>query len=294
MNAPMNRPVSTATEAQRLELFEQNLKLADQVAQLEEQLREKERQHVDEISSLKRSGLDPVATAVAMLQDYPALKSRVEELERQLAEAASTTGQAEQDKATLAEQVDQLSRVAEQLKQAREDDFKKLNALSREIDVQRTAVKSRDAELKELRSLNPKRMQKTLKTVQQRNKELQEMDKRNKQVISEMRHQLKEMEKIKNHNAELLSALDDACEMINNGESPALWENDSWQLIGHEDSTNCMLINHKPTGQIRLYRRGKGIERAPSVPREVQDQAAGRLERYARVDAQLKPYQGGK
>lgn len=183
MNAPFkNKPVSIATEVKRLELFEENMQLAEQVAQLEEQLREKERQHVAEISALKHAGLDPVATVVSMLNEYPDLKARVEDLERQLAGAAAAVDQAESDKTTLAEKVEEMVSVAEQLKMARENDFKKLNVMSREIDVQRTAVKNRDAELKELRALNPKRMQKTLKTTQQRNKELLEADKRNKQT----------------------------------------------------------------------------------------------------------------
>ena len=286
--------VDLGAEAARLENFE--LSLARQECEtLRAEILEMKRAHVDDVSALKHQAeADPVELVLGMLRSIPDLELSLADAVSDAESLREALAEERENNAGISEKLDQVVAAAESACVQRDKAFTDLNRLSREIDVLRSAVRARDADLKELRSLNPKKLNKQVKNLQNRNRELVEIDARNKAVIKELRDSLAEMETVKRHNGELLAALDDACEMINSGDDSArVWEDDTWSLVGHKDATNSMLVEHKPTGIVRLFTLAKGVLQSPPVPAHVVDQARGRLERYSRIDASLDAYKGG-
>lgn len=294
MNTITKDFVSDIELARRLELFDQNQRLEAEKKVLEDRLKAKDLAHVEEISRIKHLSGDPVETVIGMLRDYPSLQEQLECLRGDNAYLLESLDQAEADKTTLADQLEQLTAAAASAADYRDAAGKKLDAIMRELEVAQSAVRHRDGELKELKALNPKKLREQNKRLQTRNGELMEIDKRNKQTLKEMRKQLAEMATVKRHNGERMEALDDACNMMQSGEvKDRLWESDDgkWALIGHEETPQKIFILYLPTGELRVFDRAEEVVPAPRVPPHVKDVARAKLERYSKIDAQLKPYQ---
>lgn len=292
-----------AERAARLEHFELSLATQAQAEAeaeadaLREQLRLQTRAHVDEVSDLKRAALDPVDTVVAMLREYPALQADVTRWKESHAELAAALDQAEADKTTLAEQIDQLISSTTVAAKGRDTAAKQLAQVRDALEVTKSALKARDTELKELRALNPKRLQKQVKTLQARNAELQQVSSRNQAALKTTTADLKAARlaagRAQRDNATLLEKFDALVEQVNAGElDDQLWQSPDkkWALIGHTDAARRILVQYVPTGELRLFDIDQELVRAQAVPAYVKDEARARLERYAKIDAHLGTY----
>jgi|GEM_PF-4924842 len=294
--------VSAAEMAARLESYEleQALKRAAdaeaEAEKLRETLRQKEVAHVDEVSALKRSGADPVATAVAMLQAYPGLAERAADLEA-AADRLLSERDAERDAVrVLNDEMERLADAARMVAAQRDSLAGKVKTVERELELAQKDRRMAQLEVKELRALNPQRMQKNLKSAQQRVRELQEVVARNKKVVSDLSAEnrvLKRQVASLDTRVEALDvALDKSCEMIDSGQSiPPVWDGGEWCIYGMSGEQMRLVIEHE-SGASLVFDSRLGCIGAPAAPAFVVEEAAAILERHRENQAIIDASKG--
>lgn len=295
--------VSSAEMAANLEAFElanalERAAAAESEAEaLRESLRQKEVAHVDEVSALKRSGADPVATVVAMLDEYPGLVAQVAALE-EAGEHLLSERDAERDAVSvLNDELEKLADAARMAAAQRDALARKVQTVERELQLSQEQRRAAQTELKEMRALNPLRMQKTLKSAQQRVRELQEVNDRNKKQLSsvgeENRKLRQQVASLQSRVGQLDGALDEACAVADSDASvPPVWHDDDWSIYGLSGDQMRLVIEHK-SGASLVFDEKLGCIGAPAAPFHVVDEAAALLARYHEEQAAINAAKGG-
>ena len=239
--------VDLGAEAARLENFE--LSLARQECEtLRAELQQLKRDHVDEISSLKhQAAIDPVAEVFRMLDAYPGLESDLKNALIKIKDLDKALAVVTESNTTLAELNESLLASTEIAAVQRDTAVDRMNRLMVEIDGLKSAVRSRDAELKELRALNPKKLKSQVKTLQNRNRELVEMDARNKAAFRE--------------------------------QGGSVFKGEGWSIHRFTSPAPFLVLFHPVTGSMKIL-YSPGVDSVtPALPSSVYDKSTELLER---------------
>lgn len=273
--------VSMATQAERLELFENNLRLADQNAMLTEKLRAKEVEHVAELSRALHQAGDPIQIAIDILQTHQQYQDKLTQTERQrdlfdnenielrdLLEEATSANTALRDQVThyKGECEAQLAQHNKEAQKAQAD----LEALARQLA-------SATAELKELRAHNPQRLAKQVKELQKKNRELIDGNQQlriltnaNQKIRKEHEERGRVIVALEDKNQQLQAAL---CTPTSEGEASPMDTLDGWEFYPHSKDDDRLVLLHEQSGTSRLYERGTGFRKLPALPAKIKTRA---------------------
>jgi chromosome segregation ATPase len=291
--------ISDRTIAERLELFEKNLVLEQKNEELQAEIRSLKVAHVEEISSIKHSSADPVQTAIAMLQGYTDMQNQLKQKDAEIAEAHAAIETVKSEKSAIYTELNQAVNVLTLQKNKLDTFDAGMEKLANKLEETRIILKSRDNDLKELRALNPLRLQKQVKNLQQKNRELQEANDKlkllNKDTQAKTKEQEKRAEAYFKENQTLNRTLDELIKLNENGElNDIIHEDDNWQLIGHTDATNKINIMCKRSGVMRVFDRKEGMIKPANIPQSIKDIALVKLETYSQIASEMNKYKNGE
>lgn len=278
---------SNAELAAALEQFE--------IQQLKDQLRQQRIAHTEEISAIKRQAeQEPLERIIERWNGYPAAIERAEKAEADLAKARAEHASVTDTLNVVADNCAKFEQLADHYKDQCEKMLAKNNAnvdkATETIERLQRQVRELNTQIRTYREMNPDRLQKQVKRLQEKNRTQQATIDEQKRQLGEKSGEIKTLKKVEHqlrqHNANLNAALDDACNV--DLTDTRIWHDEEWAVSGHEDAPLRLFIVHQPTGERRVYDKEKGLIRAKSVPQYVKDMAKERIERYSLIDQHMK------
>ena len=240
--------VDMAAEAARLENFELSL-VRQECETLRAELQQLKRDHVDEVSALKhRAEADPVEVVLGLLRSVPVLESSLADStarNEKLNDAVSVLMRENEDlKTSLDSQIAYNEKLAGIVKPLESSAIQAAG----QRDAYKADLRALNAELKELRSLNPKKLKEQNKNLQNRNRELVEIDARNKAALR--------------------------------SQGEEVWKADGWSILRFSAPVPFLLIRHAVSGSMRLLYSPDNDAALPPLPSSVYDKSVDLLARF--------------
>jgi chromosome segregation ATPase len=281
---------SDADLAARLEQYE--------IDQLREQLRQQRIAHTEELSAAKREAeQDPLERMIDRWNGYPAAIERARYAEAELAKARAEHASVTDTLNVVADNCAKFEQLADHYK----DQCEKMLAKSND-NVERAndtigrlqqQVRELNTQLRIYREMNPDKLKKQVKRLQDKNKELTARNetavKNAEQVKKEKAQLAQELHATRQMNRDLKDSLDDM-EKIAEGTLDAnecryAYKDETWGITGHDRNTQDLIfIEHLPTGQRRVLSRASGdIMRTEPIPAPIKALAQQWVEKYAQL-----------
>jgi chromosome segregation ATPase len=297
--------VSTQKQAERLELFEQVLELEEQNRLLAVELQAAQISHVEELSRLKHQTSDPIQAAIDILQGHQRREQMRLDAELQCALFDAENGELRSQVTELTtaggKLHDQVAHYKDQCEKLLVKHNSEVQKAQAEIDRQGRQIAIYAQEVKDLRALNPQRLQKQVKELQKKNKDLSEGNLQLRKLANENQKIRKEHEergrviiKLHDDNRRLDAALMEACDQLNNeSKVQPIEEHGDWAIYAHNDGTEALIIHHGPTDSSRVYWAGEGCRKSPAIPPKLKARAEAMIENYRNTKDGMIDYAGG-
>ncbi|SDZ95776.1 hypothetical protein [Marinobacterium iners] len=269
--------------AANLELVGKNMKLQEQVEALQQQLVEQKRAHVDELSMLHHQRQDPIQHAIGILQEHQQHQQALIEARQQveqLNDELQVANKAASDTLDLVEEArNQRNHYQQQCEQLQAQHSKETRKAQAEITRQAAQLTLATAELKELRELNPKKLAKQVKRLQEENRSKQTtIDTQNKR-LAEATRKAKQADAFEKENKDLRTVnrkLNDAIMLTAQdaeaGKLTDVLEEDKqggWQIASDKGSIEQVYIIDSKSDTCRPYHRVNGLTKIRPVPPKV-------------------------
>lgn len=306
MNTITKEFVSDKTVAERLEVFEENLRLQDELAAARDKLKAKDLAHTEELSRLRHQATDPIQHAIDILQSHQQQAAQLVDAERQRDLFNAENDEMRQTIDELRTALDDRQRHIQHYKAECEKLLAKHNSevskAQAEIDRQQRQLALYAQEVKDLRALNPQRLAKQVKELQKKNKEHQEANQQlrvkvneNQKIRKEHEERGRVIDKLYSDNRNLDAALSEACLQLNEGAKLTPIEtHGDWEIYAHNDGTEALILHHTPTDSSRVFWAGEGFRKLPALPPKVKARAEEMIANYVNTKAGMTDYAAGE
>jgi chromosome segregation ATPase len=293
---------SEQKQAERLELFEENLRLKDQLDEANAKIITQTLEHKDVLNG----AADPIQYAIDILTDHQLVQNQLataenqrdlfgsenDELRRQMNEVATAAD-------TLREHVEHYKGECEKLLKKHNSEVQKAQA---EIDRANRQNALLAVELKDLRALNPQRLAKQNKEQKKKIADLQEGNQalrikanENQKIRKEHEERGRVIDKLYTDNRRLDAALSEACDQMNTGAKlQPIEAHGDWEIYGHNDGTEALILHHVPTDSSRVYWSGKGAEKTPAIPPKIKARAEEMIANFVSTSESMVDYIAGE
>ncbi|SIQ14574.1 hypothetical protein [Marinobacterium stanieri] len=282
---PRNADLATA-----LEQFE--------IDNLKEQLRQQRITHTEELSAAKREAeQDPLERMIDRWNGYPGAIERARSAEAELAKARAEHASVTDTLNVVADNCAKYEQLADQYKDQCEKMLAKNNGnverANDAISRLQQQVRELNNQLRIYREMNPDKLKKQVKRLQDKNKELTARNetavKNAEQAKKEKAQLARELQATRQMNRDLKDSLDDM-EKIAEGTLDAnecryAYQDETWGITGHDRNTQDLIfIEHLPTGQRRVLSRTTGdVMRTEPIPSSIKALAKQWVEKYAQL-----------
>lgn len=306
MNTITKDFVSDRELASRLEVFEENLRLEEQNKLLEDKLKAQQIGHVEELSRIKHQAGDPIQTAIDILQSHQHHQEQLAQTERQ---RDLFDRENEELRTHVAELTASGEKLHDQVVHYKDQCEKQLAKHNSEVQKALGAIDFRDrqlaqlnAELKELRSLNPQRLQKQVKEQKKKISDLQDANQQlrikgseNQKIRKEHEERGRIIDKLYADNRRLDAALHEACSQMNeNSKVQPIETHGDWSIYAHDDGTQALILHHGPTDSSAVYWAGEGFKKRPALPVKIKARAEAMIANYVETKGSMIDYAGGE
>lgn len=278
LNLPPVGESSVEEQIKKLEMVGELNAANEAIESLQAQLQQKERDHVAEISTIKKQSIDPIQTAIDILQGSAQIteelanaKALIEELQAQRAQDEADFKEFE---ALSQQQIDAGIELKNQRDLA-EKEINKANGIITKLQAQLAAAQK---QYKEINQYDPKRLQKQLNEAKKKNRELTESNAKLREQASLNKKASQALIDIKAKNEELeakcirtQSALEEAARDLNDNKHAATFldSEGEWEIHGSDQGENTLVIVDKVSGIERPYVQGEGFTKVRKPPASV-------------------------
>jgi chromosome segregation ATPase len=295
--------VSEQKQAERLELFEDNLRLKDQLEAANAKIITQTLAHQDSLNG----AADPIQYAIDILTDHQQVQNQLATTENQRDLFGSENDEL---RAQLNEVADAGEKLHDQVTHYKDQCEKLLAKHNSEVqkaqaEIDRIARQNAllAVEVKDLRALNPQRLQKQVKELQKKNREQQDANQvlrksvnNGQKIRKEHEERGRVIDKLYSDNRRLDAALSEACDQLNDedGKVKPIEEHGDWAIYAHNDGTEALILHHGPTDSSRVYWAGKGAEKTPAIPPKLKARAEAMIANYVSTRESMVDYMSGE